>query len=118
MGSSKRGSSIRKTSEVLGISISLSLGFTLTNGMVATSYYSRLVTDGVGNLLADLLIFNLLSVNCLGGAYILSGGCAVAGGQDFIFCHAVGSGHSSSVGGSKGSSQVLRVSLGIGLRFG
>jgi len=120
MGSSKRGSGIRKTSEVLGISISLSLSFTLNNGMVATSYdsrYSRLVTDGVNNLLADLLIFNLLSLHCLCGAYILSGGYAMAGGQDLIFCYAVGSGY-CMVGGGQGSSQVLGVSLGISLRLG
>merc|ERR1719369_1961042 len=78
MGSSKRGSGIRKTSKVLGIGIGLSLSFTLNNGMVATSYdsrYSRLVTDGVNNLLADLLILDLLSLHCLCGAYILSRGC-------------------------------------------
>jgi len=121
MGSSKRGSGIRKTSEVLGISISLSLSFTLNNGMVATSYdsrYSRLVTDGVNNLLADLLILDLLSLHCLCGAYILGGGYAMAGLQDFIYCLAVGSRHSCSIGSSKRSSQVLGVSLGISLRLG
>jgi len=115
------GSSIRKTTEVLSIGISLSISFTLTNGMVATSYdsrYSRLVTDGVNNLLADLLILDLLSLHCLCGAYILGGGYAMAGLQDFIYCLAVGSRHSCSIGSSKRSSQVLGVSLGISLRLG
>jgi len=120
MGSSKRGSGIRKTSEVLGISISLSLSFTLNNGMVATSYdsSSRCITDGVNNLLADLLILNLLSLHCLCGAYILGGGCAMAGLQDFIFCYTVGSWNSCSIGSSERGSQVLGVSLCISLRLG
>jgi len=112
------GSSIRKTTEVLSIGISLSVSFTLTNGMVASSYYSRLVTDGVNNLLADLLILDLLSLHCLCGAYILGGGCAMAGLQDFIFCYTVGSWNSCSIGGSERGSQVLGVSLGISLRLG
>jgi len=119
-GSSQRSSSIWKTSKVLGIGIGLSLSFTLTKGMVASSYNSRnrCITDGVSHLLADLLIFNLLSINCLCGAYILGGGYAVAGLQDFIYCLAVGSRNGCSIGGSQWSSQVLRVSLGISLRLG
>jgi len=112
MGSSQRSSGIRKTTKVLGIGISLSLSFTLTNGMVAR------VTDGVSNLLAELLILDLLSINCLCGAYILGGGYAMAGLQDFIFCYTVGSWNSCSIGSSKRSSQVLGVSLGISLRLG
>ena len=59
-------STIRVSSKELRISLSFSL--TLSNGMVA----KRSVTDGVNNFLADLLVFNLLSIDNLCGANILS----------------------------------------------
>ena len=59
-------STIRVSSKELRISLSFSL--TLSNGMVA----KRSVTDGVNDFLADLLVFNLLSIDNLCGANILS----------------------------------------------
>jgi len=60
-------STIRVSSKELRISLSFSL--TLSNGVVAKG---RSVTDGVNDLLADLLVFNLLSIDNLCGANILS----------------------------------------------
>jgi len=84
-GGSKRGSnsvgSIRM-SEELRISLSFSFSLTLSNGVVSNSSRnnSGLVTDGVNNLLADLLVFNLFGLDSLGVADVL-------GGRDAGLCH-------------------------------
>merc|ERR1712123_521861 len=69
----------RKTSKVLSISISISFSFTFVDSMG-----KRTVTDVVNNLLADLLILNLLSLDGLFGADVLSGGCADLGDEDLL----------------------------------
>jgi len=82
-GGGKRSSnsvgSIRMSKE---LRISLSISLTLSNGVVSNSSRnnSGLVTDGVNNLLADLLVFNLFGLNSLGVADVLSG-------RDAGLCH-------------------------------
>jgi len=122
MGSSNHGSSSVgegvRSEELrvsLGISFSLSLSFTLVDGMSIRSNRSsnsRSVTDGIDHLLADLLVLNLLCLYGLSGADILSGGSAELGGEDLVLCHTVASSN-SMVRSSKGGSQQLGVSLGI-----
>lgn len=85
-GDSNRGSSERsshsvgsiRVSEELRISLGISLSITLSNGVVSNSSRdnSGLVTDGVNNLLADLLVFNLFGLDSLGVADVLGGGDA------------------------------------------
>jgi len=78
-GGGKRSSdsvgSIRMSEE---LRISLSFSLTLINGVVSNSSRSNsgLVTDGVNNLLADLLVFNLFGLDSLGVADVLGGGDA------------------------------------------
>jgi len=82
-GGGKRSSdsvgSIRMSEE---LRISLSFSLTLINGVVSNSSRSNsgLVTDGVNNLLADLLVFNLFGLDSLGVADVL-------GGRDAGLCH-------------------------------
>merc|ERR1712123_426103 len=71
----KWGSSVGETSKVLSISISFSFTFVDSMG-------KRSVTDVVNILLADLLVLNLLSLDGLFGADVLSGGCADLGDED------------------------------------
>jgi len=69
-GNSKRssnGSTIRVSSKELRISFSFSL--TLSNGVIAKG---RSITNGIGDFLANLLVFNLLGINSLLSANILS----------------------------------------------
>jgi len=69
-GNSKRssnGSTVRVSSKELRISLSFSL--TLSNGVVGKG---RSITDGIGDFLANLLVFNLLGIDSLCGANILS----------------------------------------------
>merc|ERR1711892_1340704 len=56
------------TGKVLRISFSISFSLTFANRVVG----SRLVTDGVNDLLADLLVLNLLSLDSLHGTDRLS----------------------------------------------
>merc|ERR1719481_1399718 len=102
--SSNRGSSIGETSKELRISLGISLSLTLDNG--------------VSNLLADLLIFNLLSVDSLRGAHILSSGGADLGDKNLLLSHTIGcrEGHRGSMVG-EGASKQLGVSLSISLRL-
>jgi hypothetical protein len=75
-------------STIVGIcfSISLSLSFPLVKTMVSM----RSITDGVNHLLAQLFIFNLLSLHSLLGADILCCGCTGLGDQNHICYHTVG----------------------------
>merc|ERR1712106_206589 len=98
----------RETSKVLSISISFSFTFVDSMG-------KRSVTDVVNNLLADLLVLNLLSLDGLFGADVLSGGCADLGDEDLLLSHTVGSSH-SVVRGGQGTSEELGVSLGFSCR--
>jgi len=87
-GNSNRGSSERSSDSVGSIRvskelrISLGISLTLSNGVVSNSSgdNSGLVTDGVNNLLADLLVFNLFGLDSLGVADVL-------GGRDAGLCH-------------------------------
>jgi len=121
-GNSNRGSSERSSNSVgsirvskeLRISLGISLSITLSNGVVSNSSRdnSGLVTDSVNNLLADLLVFNLFSLDGLGVADVL-------GGRDAGLCHenlnvslAVSSRDGSMV---RSSSDELGISLSLGL---
>jgi len=83
-GNSNRGSSERSSNSVGSIRVSeelrvsLGISLTLSNGVVSNSSRdnSGLVTDGVNNLLADLLVFNLFGLDSLGVADVLGGGDA------------------------------------------
>jgi len=107
-GVGKWGSSIGKSSKVL--SISLSLSFTLVDTMGKGT-----ITDVVNDLLADLLVFYLLSFDSLFGADILSSGCANLSDQDFLLSHAVGSMIGCNNGSTIRSTQKLGVSFSLGL---
>jgi len=113
-GSSEGSGSVRESSKVLSISLSIGfsfgLGFTLANSM-----NSRLITDGVNNLLADLIVFNLLGFNSLGGADVFGRGCADLGDKDLFLSHTVGSRDRGHNRGGVRASKELRVSLGISL---
>merc|ERR1719245_2564475 len=109
--------------QVLGISISLGIGLPLGNGVVSGGGNgdSGLVTDHVLDLLADLDVLNLLSVDGDGVADILGGGGAHLGLEDLVDGLAVssgdGSGHrgSGERSGDTAISQVLGISLSGGL---
>ena len=115
--------------EVLGISISL--GLSLPLAVVANEGSSNgSVTEGVNDLLAHLLVLDLLGGDGLGGADLLGSGGADLGDQDHILSD-TGGGRGSVVGdgshwGSNGMSQrggngvasiaeELSVSLSIGV---
>jgi len=117
--SSNRGSSIGETSKELRISLGISLSLTLDNGGSGSNSNSRGITDGVNNLLADLLVLNLLSVDSLCGAHVLSSGGADLGDKDLLLSHTVGGreGHRGSMVGEGASSKQLGVSLSISLRL-
>jgi len=124
-GNSNRGSSERSSNSVgsirvskeLRISLGISLSITLSDGVVSNSSRdnSGLVTDGVNNLLADLLVFNLFGVNSLGGADILGSGDAGLCDENLNISLAVGS-RDNCGGGVRSSSDELGISLSFGLR--
>merc|ERR1719215_938739 len=107
---------------VVSISIGLSVSLSLDNMAIS----SRGVTEGVYNVLADLLVFNLLGLNNLGIANVLSDGSTGLCNKDLLLYNTVGGG---SVVGDRGSRkrgcskmssrqgaasiQELRVGLGI-----
>lgn len=98
---------------VVGIGISLGLSLSLTLVHVVGS---RGITQDIDHILADLLILDLLSLNGLGGADILSDGGASLGHEDLGGGNAVGSGDSDSMASMVGEgmgSQVLGVSLSV-----
>ena len=107
--------------QVLGISISLGIGLPLGDGVVSGGGNGDggLVTDHVLDLLADLDVLNLLSVDGDGVADILGGGGAHLGLEDLVDGLAVsggdGSGHRGSgvVSGDTAISQVLGISLSL-----
>jgi len=119
-GNSNRGSSKRSSNSVGSIRvskelrISLGISLTLSNGVVSNSSRdnSGLVTDGVNNLLADLLVFNLFGLDSLGVADVL-------GSRDAGLCHEnlnVSLAVSSRDGGMvRSSSDELGISLSFGL---
>jgi hypothetical protein len=72
VSNSKRGSgmvtiTISKSSSIMSISISFSISLSLVKTMMVAS-----ITQSINNILADLLILNLFSLNSLSGAHILS----------------------------------------------
>ena len=95
----------------LGISIGLSLSLPLDK--VGSRHDSGSIAENVNNILADLLVLNLLGGHNLRGAHILSNRGARLGGQDLILNLAVGGGSSGQIGGG---SQQLGVSLSVGSR--
>jgi len=109
---SKRGGMV-STNQVLRISLGLSFSLSLDN---VTSSWG--VTKEVGHLLADLLVLDLLSVNSLGGAHVLSGGGTGLGDQDLDLSLAVGSWDGNWSSGIRSGSEELWVSLGISCWLG
>ncbi len=121
---------------VVSISIGLSVSLSLDNMAIS----SRGVTEGVYNVLADLLVFNLLGLNNLGIAHVLGDGSTGLCNKDLLLYNTVGGGSvigdrsnrggdgnggSSKRGCSKMSSrqgaasiQELRVGLGISVSSG
>merc|ERR1719331_972494 len=93
------------SSQELGVS----LGVSLPLGDVV----SGSVTDHINDLLADLLVLDLLSLDSLGGADVLGGGGAGLGDQGLHHGLAVGGvvGHGSH---GRSAEEVLRISLSIG----
>ena len=96
----------------LGISISIGLSLSLPLDKVGSRHDSGSIAENVNNILADLLVLNLLGGHNLRGAHILSNRGARLGGQDLILDFAVGGGSSRQIGA--GSSQQLGVSLSRG----
>merc|ERR1719331_1400581 len=95
------------SSEELGVS----LGISLPLGDVV----SGSVTDHINDLLADLLVLDLLSLDSLGGADVLGGGGAGLGDQGLHHGLAVGGvvGHGSHGSHGRSAEEVLRISLSI-----
>jgi hypothetical protein len=98
------------------VSLSIGLSLSLVQQVSGKDGCSRGIAENINNILADLLVLNLLGGNGLSGAHILGGGSACLGGQDLVLHLAVG-GVSSQVGGS---CQQLGVSIrrGSSLRGG
>merc|ERR1719341_435094 len=97
-GGDQRGGVVSGVSvSVLGISISLGLGLPLGDGVVSGvgNGDGGLVTDHVLDLLADLHVLNLLSVDGDGVADVLGGGGAHLGLEDLVDGLAVGGGDGS-----------------------
>jgi len=113
--SSSIGGSKSAVGEDLGIGISVSLSLDNMSGQGSSD--SRSITDGVNNILAHFLVLDLFGVNDLLGADVLCSGDAGLGDQDLILDLAVGGSgyHRSGIGGS---SQKLRISVGISSRGG
>merc|ERR1719454_1691432 len=95
------------SSQELGVS--LGLGISLPLGDVV----SGSVTDHINDLLADLLVLDLLSLDSLGGADVLGGGGAGLGDQGLHHGLAVGGGVVGHGGHGGGTEEVLRVGLSI-----
>ena len=115
--SSDSSSVVSTSQEVLRISLGISLSL---GNVVSSGSNSGGITDDISHLLADLLVLDLLGVDSLGGAHVLSSGDAGLGGQDLDHGLTVGGrdmvGHWSSDWSSHGSvgSNELGVSLGLG----
>jgi len=101
------------SSEKLRISFGIGISITLAIVIGSMSNRScRCVTKGINNLLADLLVFNLFSVDNLGVAHVLGGRYAGLCDEDLHSGDTVSSRYYSS-SMVRSSSQELRVSLGI-----
>merc|ERR1712243_217550 len=98
----------------LSFSVSISDGFSLSLAMMIRSS----ITQSVHNLLADLLILNLLGIHSLSAAHFLRVSSTGLSDQDDIFRCTVWS--RSSVVGDRVATIVLgiclRISLGLGIR--
>jgi len=112
MGNWSRSNSVSSiTSEELGISFSISLSFTLAIITSMGNWSNRGVTEGIDNLLADLLVFNLFGVNNFCGANILSRGNTSLGHKNLYLSDTVGSrDHMASM---VGCSQELSIGISI-----
>merc|ERR1719147_499950 len=107
-----------RSSEILGISLSLSISLCLPLNMVVSGITDRSgsITQSVHNLLAHLLILNLFSSHSLSAANLFSARGASLGDQDDILSDTVRSGSSVVGDGShRGSDGVASIDLGIGL---
>lgn len=127
MSDSKRGSSMVSItitkSSIMSISISFSISLSLVKTMMVSS-----ITQSINNILANLLVFNLLGLNNLGGAHVLGMRSTGLCDKDLLVDNAVrGSGvvsdrgNGSGVSNSYGSSaQVASITqeLGVSLSLG
>ncbi len=89
--------SMSSISQPLGISIGLSLSLPLDN--VGSREHSRGITEDINNILADLLVLDLLSGHSLCGAHILSRRNTALGGEDLVLHLTVAGGDSGQVVG-------------------
>jgi len=93
-GVDKRGSS-QGSGNVSGItveSISLSIGLSISLSLHNMGIGSGSVTEDINDILADLLVFDLLGLDGLGEANVLSGGGTGLGDQDLLLGDTVGGG--------------------------
>ena len=114
-----RGSGV-SSEEVLRIGLGFGLSLSLGDVVGGNSWG---ITDDIGDLLADLLVLNLLGLNGLGVAHVLGGWGTGLGGQDLDLGLAVGGwdnswGNWSNSGSIRSSSEELRVSLSISCWLG
>jgi len=104
--------------EVQRISLSLSISFRLSLSLPLAMMIRSSITQSVHNLLAHLLILNLLGIHSLSAANLLRVSSTGLSDQDDIFRCTVGS--RSSVVGDRVATIVLgiclRISLGLGIR--
>jgi len=111
--------SIEDGSISIGISFGLSLSLPLGNvsngrssmdssngrsSMEGSNGSRSSVTDGVNNILADFLVFDLLGVDKFLGANVLGGGNAGLGHEDLVLNLAVGGGGGNNWGSGKRTS--------------
>jgi hypothetical protein len=110
-----RGSSIAIVGPPVSLSIGLSLSLTLVEEVSSRQNGGnwRIAKD-VHNILADLLVLNLLGGNGLGGAHILGRGCTGLSCEDLVLHLAVGS-RKCMVGSGQ---EVLGIRLGRGGSLG
>jgi len=98
-GMSNKGGSGVMDASICGVAVeSVSLGFcvgiTLGNGMVTSSREgsNRGITEDIGELLAELHIFDLLSIDCDGVANVFGRWDTVLGDHDLVVGDTVGGG--------------------------
>jgi len=107
-GSSNSSVSQRGGGKVASItveSISIGLGLSISLSLHNMSIGSGSITEDINDILAHLLVFNLLSLDGLGVAYVLSGGGTGLGNKDLLFGDTVGGGASVvGDGGNRGGS--------------
>lgn len=128
------------TGSITGISVvSISIGLSVSLSLDNMAVSGRGVTEGVYNVLADLLVFNLLGLNDLSVANVFGDGSTGLCNKDLLLYNTVGGGSvvgdrsngggngqwgSSKRGSSKMSSrqagaiQELRVGLGVSVSSG